>query len=579
MAPPTQTARPRPPWAVLAALAAGAVAGLVVFGPGRREPAAPPRPAPAPATSPFRFSDITAESGVRFQHVNGRTGRYRYPEILGAGVALFDYDGDGDLDLYLVNGNRLEGAPDPSVTSALYRNDGYARFTEVSAAAGVAAVGYGQGACVGDADGDGDLDLYVTFFGPNRFFENRGDGTFVSAEKKAGLEDSSWGQSCAFLDYDGDGRLDLYVLNYLTYSLDMLQDRFITLGGRKVQDYLGPQPFAGAVSRLFHNRGDGTFSDATRSAGLQRSDGKGMGLAAVDFDGDGRTDIFQANDGVPDFLFKNVGGGKFEEIGLLAGVAVGGDGQPKSSMGVDSGDMDNDGDLDIVTPVVRAEVYSLFRNDGATFADASWESGLAEATGRLTGFSPHLADFDRDGDLDLFFTNGEVQTRETVGPEADDLARFGTAAIVLANDGKGRFADVSKGAGAHFERALIGRGSAVGDIDDDGDLDLVVSHCGGPAVVLRNDAAGGGWITLVPRQPGANREAIGAKVWVEAGGRRQYREVHGGGGYLSASDRRLFFGLGNATQIDKVEIRWPDGTRESRGTMPANRIVTIERGH
>jgi enediyne biosynthesis protein E4 len=515
---------------------------------------------------------------VRFQHVNGRTGRYRYPEILGAGVALLDYDTDGDLDLYLVNGNRLEGAPDPTVKSALYRNDGRGRFTDVSEAAGVAAVGYGQGACAGDADGDGDVDLYVTFFGPNRFFRNRGDGTFAAAEKAAGLEDESWGQSCAFLDYDGDGHLDLYVLNYLTYSLEMPQDRFISLGGKQVQDYLGPQPFAGAVSRLFRNRGGGTFVDVTKAAGLHRNDGKGMGLAAVDFDGDDRTDIFQANDGVPDFLFRNRGGGTLDEIGLMAGVAVGGDGQPKSSMGVDAGDVDNDGDLDIVTPVVRNEVYSLFRNDGAAFADASWESGLAEATGRLTGFSPHLADFDSDGDLDLFVTNGEVQTRETVGPEADDLARFGTPAIVLAGDGKGRFTDASKGAGPYFERALIGRGAAAGDIDNDGDVDLVVSHCGGPAVVLRNDAPAAGWITLVLRQHGGNREAIGAKVWLEAGGKKQYREVSGGGGYLSTNDRRLHFGLGSAAQVDRLEIRWPDGARETRTALPASRIVVIERG-
>jgi hypothetical protein len=566
-------------WPIAAALGAGVLAGVIVF--HRRAPA-PPASSPtaaAPVTaSPFRFTDVTAESGVRFQHTNGGTGRYRYPEILGAGVALFDYDGDGDLDLYLVNGNRLGGPPDPSVRSMLYRNDGAGHFTDVTDSAGVGVAGYGQGVCTGDVDGDGHVDLFVTLFGGRRFFRNRGDGTFESREKAAGLVDEGWGQSCAFLDFDGDGRLDLYVLNYLTYSIDMPQERFITLGGKKVLDYLGPQPFKGAASRLYRNRGDGTFVDVTRTAGLLQADGKGMGLAAVDFDGDNRTDIFQANDGVADFLFHNLGGGRFEEIGLAAGVAVGGDGHPKSSMGVDAGDVDNDGDLDLAVPVVRTEVYSLYRNEGALFVDASWESGLAGPTGRVTGFSPHFVDFDDDGDLDLFFTNGEVQTRETLGADADALARFGTPATILANDGQGHFSDAGKGAGAYFERALIGRGAAAGDIDGDGDVDLVISHCGGPAVVLRNDSPRGHWITVSVRQPGGNREAIGAKVWLEAGGRKQYREVAGGGGYLSSNDRRLHFGLGPAAQVDRLEVRWPDGARETREHLPVDRVYALDRG-
>jgi hypothetical protein len=246
-------------------------------------------------------------------------------------------------------------------------------------------------------------------------------------------------------------------------------------------------------------------------------------------------------------------------------------------MGVGVGDADNDGDLEIAIPVVRQEVYSLYRNEGTHFTDMSWPSGMAEATGLLTGFSAHFEDFDNDADLDLFFVNGEVKTHESAGPDADLLARYGTPSSLLAGDGTGAFRNVSAGAGPFFERPLVGRGAAAGDIDNDGDVDLVISSCGGPAVVLRNDSTAGHWLTLSLRDGGPNREAIGTKVWLSAGGRRQYREVHGGGGYLSANDRRLHFGLGQTGQVDKIEIRWPDGARETLTSVAVDRIVPVDR--
>ena len=538
--------------------------------------AAPSSPRPAPP-APIRFSDVTRRAGIDFVHDNGHAGRYRFPELVGSGLALFDYDGDGALDIFLVNGNRLGAPPDRSVRSALYRNRGDGRFEDVSERAGVGVVGYGHGACTGDADGDGHVDLYVTALGSGRFFRNRGDGTFAAAETQAGLESDGWGQSCAFLDYDGDGRLDLYLVNYLGgYTLEMPQTRQILLGGRKQEDYGGPRMFQGTASRLLRNRGDGRFEDVTRAAGLLRGDGKGMGLACVDFDGDDRTDVFQANDGVPNFLFRNLGG-RFEEVGLVRGVAVGEDGSAKGSMGVDVGDIDNDGDLDLAIPVVRSQVMTLYRNDAGSFSDVAVASGVAQATRRVTGFSPNFGDFDNDGDLDLFLANGEVHSHESAPADASYHARYGVPDQVLANDGAGRFTDVSAQAGPHFTQKLIGRGSAAGDLDNDGDLDLVISNQAGPAVVLRNDSARGHWLTLALRGRGGNREAIGAKVWLDAGGRRQYRELHGGGGYESVGDRRLHFGLGAASRVERLEIRWPDGLREVSTSLAADRILRIER--
>jgi hypothetical protein len=429
---------------------------------------------------------------------------------------------------------------------------------------------------VGHADGDGHLDLFVTTMAGGHFFRNRGNGTFEERGRAAGLVPEGWAQPCAFFDYDRDGDLDLYVVRYLTWSIDMPQDQEMFRGDRKVRDYIGPWAFDGTSSLLYRNRGDGSFEDVTRAAGLFQPDGKGMGLGAVDLDGDGLTDIFQANDGVPDFLFRNLGKGRFEEVGLMAGVAVAADGLPKASMGADTGDFDGDGDLDLAVPIVRG--YSQFRNDGSFFfTDVSQASGITEASGRLTGFSANAADFDNDGALDLFVTNGEVQSHELVSPDEDYVTRYGTPDTVLRNRGDGTFTDVSKEAGPYFERALIGRGAAVGDLDDDGDLDLVISNLSGPAVVLRNDSRGGHWLRLVLRDRGANPEAVGARVWLSSGGRTQYREVTGSGSYLSNNDRRLHFGLGTATVADTIEIAWPDGARETHRAVPADRTLRIER--
>jgi hypothetical protein len=554
---------------MLAGIVCGVGAGLLLM---RPQAATVPREAPGASTGPV-FADIAEESGIRFRHTNGRTGSFLYPEIMGSGVALFDYDRDGDLDVFLANGNTLGGALDPNVHGVLYRNDG-GTFTDVTAAAGLAHPGYDQGVCTGDVDADGDLDLYVTVLGPNRFYRNEGDGTFREIARGAGVADDGWGQSCVFFDYDGDGRLDLYAQNYVTWSPRHNVQAAVTIDGRRQLDYAGPQDHTGQASRLFRNRGNGTFEDVTERAGVLRPQGKGMGLGAADFDGDGDTDLFVANDGVPNFFFENRGDGTFEETAFLSGVAIGGDGFAKSSMGVDVGDVDGDGRLDIVTPAVRREVFTLYRNLGDAFADVSWERGLAAGTARRTGFSAHLFDADNDGDLDLFFTNGGVKAEENARADSDYDARYGQPDTLLLNDGRGSFQEAPS-AGAHFARALIGRGSAVGDLDNDGDLDLVINNLAGPAVVLRNDTPGGHWLRVSVRGPEAQAPSTGAQVEIEAGGRTQRALVQSARGYLSASDDRVHFGLGTAARVDRVTVRWPGGGRKELRDVSANQVLHV----
>ena len=525
--------------------------------------------------APPQFTDVSEAAGVTFAYYNGNTGRYHYPEIMGGGVALFDYDGDEFLDIYFANGNRIEGAPSTEYRNCLYRNNGDGTFTDVTVQAAVGDTGYGHGCCVGDYDGDGDPDLYVSNLGANVLYRNNGDGTFTDVSREAGVADPLWSQSSSFLDFDGDGLLDLYVQNYLTYSVAAPVDAFIYVGGEKLRDYPSPISFPGAPDRLYRNQGDGTFADVTAQAGMLRPDGKGMGVACWDMDHDGLTDIFVANDGMENFLFRNRGGGAFEEIGLAAGVAFDDMGVPESSMGVDIADYDGDGWLDMIVPCTRKQVYTLYRNLGTHFADVSAACGLAQLTSDRTGFCPLFLDYDNDGDPDLFFSTGGVRANQLIAAGADYQERYGVADLLLASDGKGRFRDVSSLAGPHFQRELIGRGAAKGDLDNDGDLDIVISNLAGPATVLRNETRGGHWIVLRLIAARGNREALGARVRVEAAGRAQSSAVHGGVTFLSQSDRRVHFGLGSATVVERIEIIWPDGERQVLEDLAADQHLTI----
>ena len=574
-----------------AALAAGFAVGLWVLGslvserapgPGGGGPGALPGGQPTDWDTSLgavpRFVDVTRAAGISFRHENGMTGKFFYPEVMGAGVALFDYDGDGLLDVYFVNGNRLLEDPSPGITNRLYRNNGDWTFTDVTERAGVGDPGYGQGCCVGDYDNDGDQDLHVTNYGANVLYRNDGDGTFTDVTREAGVEDPGWGQSSCFLDYNGDGLLDLYVQNYLQ-KFESVPEAFIYVGNRKVRDYPSPLGFPGAADRLYRNDGDGTFTNVTREAGLYRPGGKGMGCACVDLNDDGKVDIFVANDSMENYLFGNRGDGTFQEVALPAGVAFNLDGTPEASMGVDVGDFDRDGRLDLIVPCLRQQVYTLYRSSGANqFTDASRAAGLVEATSLVTGFNANFLDYDNDGDLDLFLANGGVRINQLAAPDASYDERYGMPDLLLANDGKGRYTDVSLWAGPYFRRRLVGRGSATGDLDGDGDEDLVVGNLAGSAVVLRNDTASGHWVTLRLVPSSGNRDALGTSVRIDAGGVRQRGVVHANVTYLSQDDRRVHFGLGEATKIDRLRIRWPDGTTEERSDLPADRLLTIEQG-
>lgn len=576
-----------------ASAAAGLALGLgVVFalrpgrGPGGAPGAAPgagavPEPAGVPASSPSgsapRFADVTAEAGIRFVHEAGNRGRFYYPEVMGAGCAFLDYDGDGRLDIYFVNGNLLPpSAPSPQIRNALYRNEGGGRFRDVTDEAGAGDAGYGQGCASADFDGDGDEDLYVTNYGPNVLYRNRGDGTFERLEGV--LADPGWGQSCAFFDADGDGDLDLYLQNYLEYSLEDREDWYVTVGGRRVLDYCSPSGYRGQEDRLFRNDGGASFTDVTLESGIAVPEGTGMGLVAFDFDSDGDLDIAVANDSRPNFFFVNEGRGRFRECGLAVGFAYNAEGGTEAFMGVEAGDYDGDGRLDLAVPALRNQGFNLFRNEGGSFRDVSAPAGLDAATGGVTGFAPVFLDYDLDGDLDVFFSAGEVRMgrTEAVG-EASFEERYAMRSVLLENRG-GRYVDVSAFAGSFFLEKRISRAVAAGDFDDDGRTDLLVTAMGGRPALLRNETAGGNWIgfRLVGKPPNTN--AIGARLSLVVRGRVLVREISSGGSYLGQRDRRVVFGLGKETRFDALLVRWPSGRTSEHSPLEIRRYHTLFEG-
>ncbi|MBI1928211.1 CRTAC1 family protein [Candidatus Poribacteria bacterium] len=577
-----------------------------------------------------QFVDVTKAVGIHFKHHDGRSGHRYFVEPLGSGAAFLDYDRDGFQDIYFVNGADLASPQHPRSIppskedrgdvggeglpwNALYRNNGDGTFTDVTETAGVGDTGYGMGCTVGDYDNDGFPDLYVTNFGANVLYHNNGDGTFTDVTARTGTGDRRWGASCAFADYDNDGFLDLYVTNYVKYTIE--SDKVCMNKG--IRSYCDPRLYEGEQDVLYHNNGDGTFTDVTQVAGfsppffppkLGGTEGGGRGLAVVfgDYDDDGDQDLYVANDADPNFLYRNNGDGTFTDVGLIAGVALSEDGEVENGMGADFGDYNNDGRLDLVVTNFQGQTNTLYRNEGnGLFLDVSYASQIGAVSLPYLAWGVNFFDYDNDGYQDLFVANGHLHDNVRA---YDPLSAYEQPNLLFRNRRDGTYDEVGIGpahataggqTGILPPRAKVSRGAAYADYDNDGDVDILVTNLHDSPDLLRNDGGNqGSWLTLKlvgtppvhggdrgatlgspPRAGGgSNRDAIGARVKVTTGDTAQIREVRSGSSYLSQSDMRLHFGLGQHERIDLVEIQWPSGLKERLENIIANQILTIIEG-
>lgn len=525
--------------------------------------------------TPAGWTDITAEAGIGFRHQSGARGQKYLMETLGSGVCFLDYDGDDRQDLYLVNSGEVPGVGRSTARNALYRNLGGGKFRDVTAVAGVGDRGYGMGCTVADYDNDGDQDLYVTNYGDNRLFRNEGDGTFLDVTVQAGVGDPRWGTSSAFADFDNDGWVDLYVANYVDFRIE----KNLYCGEPKpgYRTYCHPDNFQALPDVLYRNLGDGTFKDVTREAGLYTAEGKGLGVVWTDYDGDGDVDLYVANDATPNFLFRNRGDGTFENVTWAAGVGFSEEGLPEAGMGVDAGDFNRDGRMDLFVVNLSHETNSLYENRGESgFLDRTFESGLGQPSLLALGFGTGFLDFDNDGDLDIFVNNGHLLDNIHL---YSDSVTYAETNMLFENLGGGRFLDVAGKMGEAFRAPGVGRGSAAGDWDDDGDLDLVVTHSGRPVRLLRNDLRNENhWVGLRLEGTRSNRSAIGARVGVEAGGVILWDEVRSASSYLSQNDLRMHVGVGAEIQVTNVLVRWPGGLTETWRDLPVDRYHHLIEG-
>jgi hypothetical protein len=526
----------------------------------------------------YPFEVVPADrSGIRWTHTSGKSVEHYLPETTGAGCAFLDYDSDGWMDIYFVNSGKCDFLnPDPPLRNALYRNNRDGTFTDVTEKAGVAAGGYGQGVAVGDYDGDGFPDLYVTQYGRSILYHNNGDGTFTDVTDKAGVAATGWSSSAVWFDYDNDGKLDLFVCQFVDFSKDKNKD--CRTGEDAKRGYCIPHVYKPTASCLFHNNGDGTFTDVSKSSGIAAHLGKAWGVVAADINNDGRMDLFVANDTVANFLFENRGGGKFDEIGEPAGIAYSADGRPRSGMGVDSADYDQDGWMDLFVANVDREMYSVYRNNhDESFDDRADATGIANPTRLMSGWGLKFFDFDNDGNLDLFLANGNPDDLiEQIHPQV----KYEEPPLLFRGTGR-TFENISEESGPIFTKPLSARGMAIGDFNNDGAIDVLISVNNGAPVLLQNNVgAQNHWLGLKLIGRKSNIDAVGARVTYQAQDMKRTRMKVGGGSYLSDHDPRLVLGIGKRPKINWLEIKWPlpSGATERFTDLPIDRYITIVEG-
>jgi hypothetical protein len=542
---------------------------------------------PSAQNQAIRFVDVAAEAGLDLVNISGGPAKDYIVDANGNGAGLFDYDNDGDLDVLLVNGStREQFAKGGDLMVALYQNDGRGHFRDVTAASGFDRRGWGAGTCIADYDNDGFRDVYVTAFGADVLWRNTGKGTFVDVTRRAGVEDSAWSTGCAFGDYDRDGDLDLYVANYVRFDERTIPGRGTTPNCRFMATdvFCGPTRLPGEPDVLYRNAGNGTFTDATASlraqtpapAGGAERNHYGFGVVFADLNHDGWPDIYVANDSMPNLLFRNLGNGTFVEEGLLAGAALSSDGRAQAGMGVDAGDYNGDGQLDLIVTNFSHDHNTLYENGPrGLFTDVSYGTGLASTAGPYLGWGVGFLDADHDGRLDVFIANGHVYP---------DVDRQGLGTRYLQRkqlfQGAGRrLSHVTAAVGGGLLIEKSSRGAAFGDYDNDGDRDVLVVNMNDRPTLLRNDTVTGNhWITIRLVGTKSNRDGIGAKVLLQAGGRRQYSEVRGDGSYISHSDIRAHFGIGSVSRVDRLEIRWPSGIVDVASNLLVDRFYVAREG-